>query len=206
MIGPMYRTIDRKMWTIRNDELAGGHLVKFGLDLDSSPVSYAEVLRRWQVDADFRLMFNELLAGAPFAAFRWETPSVSTATVKRPFEFVLVDSPGLAAHPDDRAFAERFQEGHSSGVVEFTNLGRDAILIVPCPRGPAEAYGHLASFVRQAPEAQQHALWRLVGAAAERRLGPKPVWLSTAGAGVSWLHVRLDDRPKYYSYAPYRAT
>jgi hypothetical protein len=32
----------------------------------------------------------------------------------------------------------------------------------------------------------------------------KPVWLSTAGAGVSWLHVRLDDRPKYYGYRPYQ--
>ena len=31
-----------------------------------------------------------------------------------------------------------------------------------------------------------------------------PVWVSTAGAGVSWLHVRLDDRPKYYGYQPYR--
>ena len=43
-----------------------------------------------------------------------------------------------------------------------------------------------------------------VGGAVQRRLGTKPVWLSTAGAGVSWLHVRLDDRPKYYGYAPYR--
>ncbi|MFO1021395.1 MAG: hypothetical protein U0903_11970 [Planctomycetales bacterium] len=34
---------------------------------------------------------------------------------------------------------------------------------------------------------------------------PKPVWLSTAGAGVPWLHVHLDDQPKYYSHAPYRA-
>ena len=24
------------------------------------------------------------------------------------------------------------------------------------------------------------------------------------GASVSWLHVRLDDRPKYYGYAQYR--
>lgn len=27
--------------------------------------------------------------------------------------------------------------------------------------------------------------------------------LSTAGAGVRWLHVRVDDRPKYYHYRPY---
>ncbi|MGI9175867.1 MAG: DUF6940 family protein [Rhodothermales bacterium] len=25
------------------------------------------------------------------------------------------------------------------------------------------------------------------------------MWLSTAGGGVSWLHVRLDSRPKYYA-------
>ena len=47
-------------------------------------------------------------------------------------------------------------------------------------------------------------LWQLVGAAMQRRLNTKPVWLSTAGAGVSWLHVRLDDWPKYYGYTPYR--
>jgi len=192
------------MWTTRSEQLAGGRVIKVALDLDSSPVSYLEVLHRWQQDVDFRLMFIKLLADAPFAAFRWETPAISAATVNRPFEFVLVDSPGLAARPDDRAFAEYFRVATDIGVVEFANLGKDAILIVPCPQAPAAAYGHLASFVRQAPEAQQHALWQLVGAATQRRLSHKPVWLSTAGAGVSWLHVRLDDRPKYYSYAPYR--
>jgi hypothetical protein len=65
-------------------------------------------------------------------------------------------------------------------------------------------YGHLAAFVRGAPAEQREALWRTVGDALSRRLGAKPVWLSTAGAGVSWLHVRLDDRPKYYGHAPYR--
>ena len=38
----------------------------------------------------------------------------------------------------------------------------------------------------------------------EDRVNEIPVWLSTAGGGVAWLHVRLDDRPKYYSYAPYK--
>mmetsp|Transcript_9405 Transcript_9405/g.21189 ORF Transcript_9405/g.21189 Transcript_9405/m.21189 type:complete len:541 (+) Transcript_9405:444-2066(+) len=27
-----------------------------------------------------------------------------------------------------------------------------------------------------------------------------PVWLSTSGMGVPWLHVRLDSSPKYYTY------
>jgi hypothetical protein len=77
-------------------------------------------------------------------------------------------------------------------------------MVVPCPIGPVNAYGHLASFVRNAPEQQIHDLWQAVADAMARRIATKPVWLSTAGAGVSWLHVRLDDRPKYYGHAPFR--
>jgi hypothetical protein len=43
------------------------------------------------------------------------------------------------------------------------------------------------------------ALWRCVGAAAEARLRSHGgFWLSTHGGGVPWLHVRLDDQPKYF--------
>lgn len=192
------------MWTTRSESMADGRMLRVALDLDASPISYAEVLQRWQHDADFRSLFIALLADAPFAAFRWETPPISTATANRPFEFVLLDSPGLARPPEADAFAEYFSGAAEGGAVEFANLGRDAIMVVPCPHGPLSAYGHLGAFVRQAPEAQKHALWALVGAVMQRRLGTVPVWLSTAGAGVSWLHVRLDDRPKYYGYAPYR--
>ena len=40
--------------------------------------------------------------------------------------------------------------------------------------------------------------------AMDSRVGARPIWLSTAGHGVAWLHVRLDSRPKYYLHAPYR--
>ena len=193
------------MWTSRSEQMADGRQLKVAIDLDASPVSYAEVLRRWQHDADFRSLFIALLADSQFSAFRWETSPITTATADRPFEFVLLDSPGLASSPDAEAFAEHFAGAGSDGVVEFPNLGKDAIMVVPCPNnGPLSAYGHLAAFVRQAPRSQQHALWARVGAAMQRRLGDQPVWLSTAGAGVSWLHVRLDDRPKYYGYRPYQ--
>jgi hypothetical protein len=192
------------MWTPHRELIADGRILRVALDLDSSPVSYAEALRRWQYDADFRSLFLALLADSPFAAFRWETPPLATATANRPFEFVLLDSPGLARTPDPDAFAEHFSGAAAGGVVQFANLGNDATMVVPCPNGPLSAYGHLGAFVRLAPEQQKHSLWALVGAAMQRRLGAKPVWLSTAGAGVSWLHVRLDDRPKYYGYGPYR--
>jgi hypothetical protein len=194
----------RRMWIAHREQLANGRMVRVGIDFDSSHVAYGEVLHRWQTDAEFRSWFIGLLAASPFSAFRWETPPVTTATADRPFEFVLLDSPGLARNPDAAAFAEHFRGRTDGDVVEFPNLGKDAVMVVPCPNGPLTAYGHLAAFVRQAPEPQKHALWELVGAAMQRRLSNSPVWLSTAGAGVSWLHVRLDDRPKYYGYAPYR--
>jgi hypothetical protein len=81
---------------------------------------------------------------------------------------------------------------------------RRRVLVVPCPLAEPPVFAHLAAFVRGGPEAQRHALWQSVGAAMAQRLGDKPVWLSTAGAGVSLLHVQLDDRPKYCGFAPYR--
>ena len=81
------------------------------------------------------------------------------------------------------------------------------------------AYPHVAAFARFAPRAQVAALWRAVGAASLARLGlsggvvPRgalgessgPLWLSTSGLGVNWLHVRLDKAPKYYSFQPFKA-
>jgi hypothetical protein len=192
------------MWTSRTTQLSDGRVVRITIDSGSSPVSYADVLHRWQNDAGFRTFFINLLLDSSFSAFRWETPPITTATANRPFEFVLLDSPDLIRDADSTAFAGHFNTMAPGGVVEFPNLGRDAIMVVPCPDDPLPDYGHLAAFLRHSREPQRHSLWKLVGAAMKRRLGPKPVWLSTAGGGVPWLHLRLDDRPKYYGYAPYR--
>jgi hypothetical protein len=192
------------MWTSRSEELTEARGLRFVVELDAKPATFADVLQGWQHDAAFRSMFNALLANAPFSAFRWETPPVTLTTLTRPFESVLLDSPRLARRPDPEAFAEHFSGSPEAGVVAFPNLSGDAILIVPYLNTTPSAYGHLASFVREAPEAQRHALWQLVGEAMARRVGAKPVWLNTAGGGVSWLHVRLDDQPKYYGFGPYR--
>jgi hypothetical protein len=192
-------------WAFRSEQFGNSRGIRVEVELDSSAVSYAQVLSAWRDDSKFRSQFIALLRDAPFSEFRWETPPVTAATTGRPFEFVLLDSPGLVHTPSERAFAEHFVGANlQRGIAEFPNLGRDATLVVPCPAGPVSAYGHLAAFSRGAPETQQHALWAGVGDAMVRRVSAAPVWLSTAGAGVPWLHVRLDDRPKYYGYAAYR--
>ena len=139
------------MWSFRVEQLPYRRGMHFALDLDSKPASFADVLGAWQNDPGFRSLFNAQLADIPYKAFRWETPPVTDTTVSRPFEFVLLDSPGLALLPDPEPFTGHFGAASEEGVVVFPNLGRDAIMVVPCPLTSPSAYGHLAAFVREAP-------------------------------------------------------
>lgn len=192
------------MWEASVQDLAGRGR-RYGLRRGGAAATFAQVLNGWRGDVGFRGYFGGLLADAPYSAYRWETPPLTAATVGRPFEFVLLDEPPLARPPDRNAFREHFTGAGASRVVAaFANLGNDAVLVVPREDGPPEAYVHLASFVRGAPQPQQHELWETVAGAVESRLGDEPLWLSTAGAGVAWLHVRIDSRPKYYGHRPYR--
>src|SRR5689334_2603762 len=110
------------MWSIRSIKLAGIQALRFFVELDAKPASFADVVHGWQQDAAFRSMYNDTLAGAPFSAFRWETPPVTTATVTQPFEFVLLGSPLLKQRLEPEAFAEHFNRSPEAEVVEFPNL------------------------------------------------------------------------------------
>jgi hypothetical protein len=194
------------MYDVDIRQLIESRVLRFRMRRDDEPLSWSDVVDRWQNDQSFRGFFISVLADAPFPAYFWETPPVTRATIDREFEFVLVDSQSLAGvRTDQQAFANHFataQPGES--VIEFANLGGDATLVVPCPSGPVSAYSQLSTFARQAPDDQQHQLWSIVGAALERRLGAQAVWLNTSGLGIYWLHIRLDSSPKYYTHAPYR--
>ena len=179
---------------------------RFRLLRDDELLSWADVVDRWQSDQLFREFFISLLVDVPFPAYFWETPPVTNATVEKDFEFVLLDSAQLAdIRTEKRAFANHFAMAPADeSVIEFENLSGDATLIVPCPRGPQSAYSQLSTFARLAPKKQQHDLWKMVGTSFERNLGAKPVWLSTSGLGVYWVHIRFDAEPKYYTHEPYR--
>ena len=190
------------MWQHSIEALGDDRVQKVRVRRNGESVAYLEVLSLWQSDVEFRVFFIGLLADAPFSAYRWETPAITEMSANREFEFVLLRCDALDRTVDRSAFSDYF-DGNS--VVTFENLGRDAVLVAPCPVDGAANYGHLAAFTREAPDSQRHDLWQAVGSATQKRLGDRPVWLSTAGMGVSWLHVRLDDRPKYYGYQPYKA-
>ncbi|HEY9767867.1 MAG TPA: hypothetical protein V6C71_05070 [Coleofasciculaceae cyanobacterium] len=210
------------MWKSKRELIDSERIHKISIFRDDKQITYSEVIELWQHDNSFRTFFISLLADAPMSAYFWETPSVSQSTVDREFEFVLVNSPKLAdLEPDPTDFDKHFESATES-VVTFPNLGNDALLVVPCPIANTVARTHLASFVRFAPEFQQHLLWQTVGRSVshavlkdtashiglslKQRLNEReqPIWVSTSGLGVHWLHVRLDSRPKYYCFEPYK--
>lgn len=169
------------------------------------PMSVTEVLAAWRDDAAFRAFWLDALRCVPFDAYGWEMPALTRDAAGRPFGCVCVAIPALGQRAADPApFAGYFRDAGQAPVTAFDNLGGDAHLVVPTPRTEeANGYAHLAVFVRHAPEHQAQALWRVVAEAVGQRLGPRPLWLNTAGLGVPWLHVRIDARPKYYRYRPY---
>jgi len=162
--------------------------------------SWAEALTR---DAAARTELTQR-CGALAGAF-WECVPTARDLADEPFRFVTLHSRAVASLRPDRSPFDAPLDRAVGPVATFDNLGRDAVLVAPVGAVPAGC-AHLASWCRTAPEAEQHALWEAVGHAvlAWWARTPDPLWVSTSGLGVSWLHVRLDRRPKYITHRPYR--
>ena len=196
-------------------------------------LTIGEVARLWRDDTAFAQWFQSLLASSAFDAYFWEVPPVNSATfAQTPYEHTLVVNRWGFRAADASDFAEHLEGAcaRNERCAAFPNLGRDSMLVSPCDEGgpppiqprahgtlyeranphaaaPESAYGHVAAFARNAPQAQAAAFWAKVGSTYESLVaqkGDRPVWLSTEGSGVPWLHVRMDARPKYYHTAHYK--
>jgi hypothetical protein len=170
-----------------------------------APLSNEAALAALATDASFRSAMLGWLADEPFPAYFWELPPLSRERANEPFEFVVSDAPPLArVAADVSPFRQPLEAAGLDGIAEFANLGGDAWLLAPDLWAEPQHYPHLSAFVRGAPETQRQALFARVGQAALTRLSVAPLWISTSGLGVYWLHVRFDSSPKYYQYGPYK--
>ncbi len=61
-------------WDPQIEILESGRVRQMKILRNEEPVSYTEVIERWQGDGDFRELFIGLLAEAPYDACFWETP------------------------------------------------------------------------------------------------------------------------------------
>jgi hypothetical protein len=196
------------MWSVKSAVLGDTGVTHYRVLEGDRDLTMAEVVHLWRESEAFGDFFTRCLADSGYSAFKWELPPVTRQTMGRDFQFVLVERPFLAKRsPDFKPFAGPVKaSGESGNVCVFPNLSGDATMIVPKPmllKGTAP-YVDIASFLRGAPEKQRRELWRKIGEAVEACVSDSPLWLNTAGGGVSWLHVRLDTRPKYNAYQPFK--
>ena len=178
----------------------------YRLSQDGTALTFRQVIEAWVSDDAFCEFYTQLLVASEFKSFRWETPCLTDQTIDDDFQFVLVDAASFTRRKTDtKTYQQYFSDSDvNDGIVCFDNLSGKTRLIAPSPRTDKDVYGHFAAFLRDAPQAQVRSMWRVIGQEVLNRLGPLPLWLSTAGGGVAWLHVRLDPFPKYYHYDPYR--
>lgn len=194
---------------------------------DGNALTYIEAIKLFSTgNKEWLDMVSAAIASHPSKALFWECSSFTAKTATHiPFEFVLIPSSHLERITTDIApFQAHFFGYRKSGTgqvsaheaITFHSLGKDALLVVPCPPdlsdlnlNPPEM-AHLAAFIRSASPAHREALWRKVGTSVLDTLSSSTVspdtrfWLSTSGLGVSWLHVRIDTVPKYYNWQEYK--
>lgn len=176
------------------------------VDSDEIVVTFRQFFNGLQTSRQLRETFVTALRDSRFQSYFWETPCYTSLSMDRAFEFVLVNAPrfvGMAADPS--SFAEYIGDAEQApDIRSFRSLGGDAVLVVPVELTAQDAYSHISPFIRQAPSEQVHNLWKQVGKAAISNASERATWVSTAGGGVPWLHVRLDSTPKYYTHERYR--
>ena len=219
-----FTTMQHGQLAFRQTSLENG-VFHYTFEVDQVPGSFQTAM---ELLANGDTAMVDALAGAikgsGHPAVFWECTPITPANFESScFEFMVLPSPELAriSRPDPSPFEEFFSEpcdAHS--VVSFDNLGANAKLIAPCP--PIEGskssmssnMAHLMSFLDTAPAPTVHVLWQRVGQQVLKEMKmlrqsltasvDTPRWLSTSGLGVSWLHIRLDQRPKYYTWTPYK--
>lgn len=94
-------------------------------------LSYGEFLQALAEDQNFRELIQDEMRAAPYVAFRWETPPLTSNNLDQTFVCLLHDSPGLDVPANPTDFEPYFRP--SEEIVTFDNLGGDALLIAPCP-------------------------------------------------------------------------
>lgn len=192
-----------RAWSVRRTSL-DNRTVRVTLTAESS-LDTSDVLGLLETNAVFRTFFTKCIIDSGFEAFFLEMPPLTLGTLGRPFEFVVIEGGGLSSlRPDPLPFSEHFSNG-CPDVLSFPNLRKDADLLVPAPiTSDHSCYTHLGRFLRTAPPRQIDLFWQTMATAVRKRLSDSPMWLSTAGMGVSWLHLRLDSTPKYYRHQAYK--
>jgi hypothetical protein len=169
-------------------------------------LSFADVIKRWQNSGIFREFYTATLLKHGENGCFWEHPKLNKSTVDQPYECVITQTDAFSKRTANfRPFARAVSPGKRISI--FPNLSGEALLVVPNPPDKISFNGRdLISFHQTAPIDLVHDLWKNIGQETAKAIAANAPfqYLSTHGLGVLWLHIRLEQSPKYYHHRPYK--
>ena len=132
------------------------------------------------------------------SSFFWETKCLKTFNDE--FEEEFIESKSLNNLLQNyNSFIEYINSSKNKYATSFYNPNKTSLLIIPMPRDNKK-FTTLKDFIDNASLNHQKKFWKYVAKTIIKFMKEnKEVYISTHGLGVSYLHVRLDLSPKYYS-------
>jgi len=208
------------MFTYTTEEIPGNYqrVLKHKISKNGKQLTFQEVFDNWSDSHDFRTLFTEIIKNAHdehnFPGVFFESPPVQIKDVDSNYEFVLVKTGAFVSAKAERGFRDfkdKIEDDSCrDGELEacsFGNLSGDAKLVIPRGRDgerKQHKYTDIMNFILRGDPKEVDDFWKATGNACKERISDRPMWISTCGTAVDWLHLRLDSRPKYYSYRPYK--
>ena len=143
-----------------------------------------------------------ILQNIPFEYYVLQSPCFYN-NLNNKFEFVVINEPKLKNMKLNTTVYNKYFK-KDKNIAIFPNLTGDTTLIVPriLPDIDENVYLNIATFSRGAPIDQQILLWKKVFK--ELKNCKHNCFLNIHGLGVGWLHVRIDEKPKYYLFNNYK--
>jgi hypothetical protein len=159
-------------------------------------------------------------------SYYFQTPNICSLNI--PIEFVLMKTHNLHKKKADWSkYAEYMnRKPRNRHSLSFINLTGNIMLTIPFNKKKNIRYGHIKDYMTYASMEEIYDIFLEIGIQIEiyneasRRHSSinksnvatttsnisicHPLYLSTHGHGVQWLHFRLEEKPLYYNYNYYK--
>jgi len=170
----------------------GNKITQMSIDQNKSDTHWTKILKNWEYGIYFKYPLNIK------NRFMWNT-SVIKENGKSKFKENFKESDKLPKTQNWSVFSSYINKSKNKYVTSFLNLNKDTLLVIPMPQN-GKNYATLKDFCDNASKTQQIIFWQEVSKLIKKKIieNKKPIWVSTHGLGVPYMHVRISNSPKYY--------
>jgi Family of unknown function (DUF6940) len=154
----------------------------------SNGLTWGEILKKWNngiIDINW-----------PNYNFQWKCLPFKNLDDK--FEYIFIKDDNLQYNKHDISPFLKYINNNCNSAISFWNLNKDSIMIIPnLPKRNAN-FSTMKTFINDATNDEIKNLFKETSSQIIKVIDNKnKIYLNTHGHGASYLHVRIDFKPKY---------